>query len=208
MFVAFLLFVCPSENPFKTVTLTGREYRTLMSWERMKEKFSWSTVLLLGGGYAMATGVEESGLSDWMGDCLAALTFLPQWAFIAISCLIIKALTEFSSNVATASIFIPVVASIARQQHANPLLFILPATLSCSYSFMLPAGTPPNAIVFSSKVLRVLDMVKAGGVVSLFAFVITLVMTHTYTWWLFDLGTFPKWAEYNRTAGHHLNYGL
>jgi di/tricarboxylate transporter len=59
MFVAFLLFVCPSENPFATVTLTGREYRTLMSWERMKEKFSWSTVLLLGGGYAMATGEQN-----------------------------------------------------------------------------------------------------------------------------------------------------
>lgn len=58
MFVAFLLFVVPSENPFCRKK-NGEPYNTLMNWERMKEKFSWSTVLLLGGGYAMASGMRD-----------------------------------------------------------------------------------------------------------------------------------------------------
>uniref|UniRef100_F1L1Y7 Solute carrier family 13 member 5 n=1 Tax=Ascaris suum TaxID=6253 RepID=F1L1Y7_ASCSU len=201
MFIAFLLFVMPAENPLLPPA-SGGEYRTLMSWRRMKEKFSWSTVLLLGGGYAMAEGVEESGLSDVLGAQLAALTMLPRWMFISVSCLLTTLITEFSSNVAAASIFIPLVNSIAKKSRTNPLLFILPTTLSCSYSFMLPAGTPPNAIVFSSKMLRVIDMVKAGVVLNGFSVLMTLAMTHTYSWWLFDLGEFPVWAEHNRTVLH------
>uniref|UniRef100_A0A915B8K1 Solute carrier family 13 member 5 n=2 Tax=Parascaris TaxID=6254 RepID=A0A915B8K1_PARUN len=201
MFIAFLLFVMPAENP-SLPPAGGGEYRTLMSWRRMKEKFSWSTVLLLGGGYALAEGVEESGLSDVLGAQLAALTVLPRWMFISASCVLSTLITEFSSNVAAASIFIPLVNSIAKRSRTNPLLFILPTTLSCSYSFMLPAGTPPNAIVFSSKMLRVIDMVKAGVVLNGFSVLMTLAMTHTYSWWLFELGEFPEWAEHNRTVLH------
>ncbi|VDM43900.1 unnamed protein product [Toxocara canis] len=111
MLIAFLLFVLPAENPVRPPA-SGGEYRTLMTWEKMKEKFSWSTVLLLGGGYAMAEGVEESGLSDVLGAQLGMLTMLPRWMFISVSCLLITLITEFSSNVAAASIFIPLVNSI------------------------------------------------------------------------------------------------
>jgi len=116
--VAFLLFVLPAENPFRPASRvqqprgTAEEYRTIMTWQAMREKFSWSTLLLLGGGYAMALGVESSGLSDMIGAKLSKLDFLPNYLFIAISCCIVVGLTEFSSNVATASIFIPMVASI------------------------------------------------------------------------------------------------
>uniref|UniRef100_A0A0M3JZM0 Solute carrier family 13 member 2 n=1 Tax=Anisakis simplex TaxID=6269 RepID=A0A0M3JZM0_ANISI len=201
MSIAFLLFVVPAENPLKPPS-DDKEFRTLMSWEQMKEKFSWSTVLLLGGGYALAEGVEESGLSDMLGSQLASLTTLPRWMFISVSCVFITIITEFSSNVATASIFIPMVNSIAKSTRTNPLLYILPTVLSCSYSFMLPAGSPANAIVFSSKMIRVVDMVKAGFTLNAFSVLMTITFTHTYTWWLFDLGDFPQWAEYNRTTLH------
>uniref|UniRef100_A0A0N5AII9 CitMHS domain-containing protein n=1 Tax=Syphacia muris TaxID=451379 RepID=A0A0N5AII9_9BILA len=201
MLIAFLLFVLPAENPFRP-SKNGKEYRTLMTWEHMKQNFSWSTVLLLGGGYAMAEGVEESGLADVLGYQLGILTRLPQWLFIATSCILTTFITEFSSNVATASIFLPLVNSIAKRKRVNPLLFIIPTTYSCSYAFMLPAGTPPNAIVFSSKMIRVFDMVKAGVILNAFAVLITLISIHTYGWWLFELNDFPLWAEYNRTMLH------
>lgn len=121
--VAFLLFVLPAENPFRPASRVQScetmetEYRTIMTWQAMREKFSWSTLLLLGGGYAMALGVESSGLSDAIGAKLSGLDFLPNYLFIAISCCMVVGLTEFSSNVATASIFIPMVASIV--SHGN-----------------------------------------------------------------------------------------
>ncbi|TMS37742.1 hypothetical protein L596_004614 [Steinernema carpocapsae] len=198
MFAAILLFVLPSENPFK-LKEDGKEVKPLMDWNVMKERFSWSTLFLLGGGYAMAAGVRESGLSNWIRTQISTITTLPEWVFVLISSAMITALTEFSSNVATASIFLPLLSTIARQNHTNPLLYILPATLSCSYSFMLPAGTPPNAIVFGSKMLKVVDMAKAGIVLNLFSLVMTVLFTHTYGYWLFSLGEYPSWANYNKT---------
>ncbi|KAK0398166.1 hypothetical protein QR680_002455 [Steinernema hermaphroditum] len=194
MTAAILLFVLPAENPF-IVRVDQAEIKTLMDWNVMKNRFSWSTLLLLGGGYAMAAGVRESGLSDWIGAQMTTITTLPEWIFVLISCAMITALTEFSSNVATASIFLPLLSTIARQNHTNPLLYMLPATLSCSYSFMFPAGTPPNAIVFGSKMLKVIDMAKAGIVLNMFSLVMTVLFTHTYAYWLFNLGDYPSWAN-------------
>lgn len=99
-------------------------------------KFSWSTFLLLGGGYGIARGVERSGLSDLMSDWLAKFNHVPNWVFLMIAGLMVTMLTEFSSNITTASIFIPMMDNVARARHAHPLIFILPITLSCSYAFM------------------------------------------------------------------------
>uniref|UniRef100_A0A1I8ALT0 Solute carrier family 13 member 1 n=1 Tax=Steinernema glaseri TaxID=37863 RepID=A0A1I8ALT0_9BILA len=195
MLAAISLFVLPAQNPFRSLK-DQTELKTLMDWDVMKKRFSWSTLLLLGGGYAMAAGVRESGLSDWIGEQMKSITTLPEWVFVLISCAMITALTEFSSNVATASIFLPLLSTIARQNRTNPLLYMLPATLSCSYSFMLPAGTPPNAIVFGSRMLKVVDMAKAGVVLNLFSLVMTVLFTHTYGYWLFDLGKYPTWVNW------------
>lgn len=117
-------------------------------------KFSWSTFLLLGGGYGIARGifnyffskfkltlgVERSGLSDLMSNWLSKFNHIPDWAFLMLASLMVTFLTEFSSNITTASVFIPLMANVAKARHANPLIFILPITLSCSYAFMFPAG--------------------------------------------------------------------
>lgn len=103
-------------------------------------KFSWSTFLLLGGGYGIARGVERSGLSDLMSNWLAQFNNVPDWAFLMLSGIMVTFLTEFSSNITTASVFIPLMDNLAKARHANPLKFILPITLSCSYAFVFPAG--------------------------------------------------------------------
>uniref|UniRef100_A0A915EB57 Methyltransferase type 11 domain-containing protein n=1 Tax=Ditylenchus dipsaci TaxID=166011 RepID=A0A915EB57_9BILA len=174
MAVSILLFILPAENPIKVLTsstISTKPIKTIMTWKLMREKFSWSTMLLLGGGYGMAAGVESSGLSDLIGRC----------------CLVVTVLTEFSSNVATSSIFIPMVASIARLHKTNPLIYILPVTLASSYAFMFPAGTPPNAIVFGVKILRVVDMAIGGSMLNLSAFFLSQFMTQTYAHLIFDM---------------------
>uniref|UniRef100_A0A183BQ96 CitMHS domain-containing protein n=1 Tax=Globodera pallida TaxID=36090 RepID=A0A183BQ96_GLOPA len=90
MAVSMLLFVLPADNPFDGDVLAellarpGTQLRTVMTWRLMCDKFSWSTLLLLGGGYAMADGVESSGLADWIGAQLASLEQLPDWVFIGV----------------------------------------------------------------------------------------------------------------------------
>ncbi|CAD5220776.1 unnamed protein product [Bursaphelenchus okinawaensis] len=196
MFVSLLLFFLPAENPF---TYTGtKKIPTIMNWKHMQEKFAWSTFLLLGGGYGIAAGVEKSGLSKLISRHLAEFNDLPDWAFLMLSGLIVTCLTEFSSNVTTASIFIPMMDSLAQARQSNPLLFILPITLSCSYSFMFPAATPPNAIVFGLKVMSLMDMAKAGAILNIVGFVLLQGMTMTYGSWIFGLDSMPSWA--NKTA--------
>ncbi|KAF7630757.1 hypothetical protein Mgra_00008965 [Meloidogyne graminicola] len=170
MLISLLLFVLPSENPFSSTNEQKNEpIRTVMTWKLMREKFSWSTLFLLGGGFAMATG-------------LTGLQWLPPWVFIAFSSAIVCCLTEFASNIATASVFIPMVASIAIAQHMNPLIYVLPVTFASSFTFMFPAGTPPNAIVFSAKLLHVSDMIIGGLVLKIFSFIICQVFAQTYAY--------------------------
>uniref|UniRef100_A0A0N5B4T5 Solute carrier family 13 member 5 n=1 Tax=Strongyloides papillosus TaxID=174720 RepID=A0A0N5B4T5_STREA len=200
MAIALLLFVLPKKNPFSEGgTKRRKSVEALMTWDFMKNKFSWSTLLLLGGGYAMAKGVEDSGLSELIGSKLASFTSLPDWAFVAMSCLLVTGLTEISSNVATASIFIPLVAAIAQKQKKNPLSYIIPVAVSSSLAFMFPAGTPPNAIVFSVKALKVFDMAKAGFFLNVSGFVLTNILANTWAKFIFDFDDKPAWANYNKT---------
>jgi sodium-dependent dicarboxylate transporter 2/3/5 len=109
MFIGCLLFVLPSKNPFRS---GEKRAECLMTWKVMQTNFSWSTMFLLGGGYALAAGVKSSGLSDFLGEKMTHMTVLPHWLFVAISILLVAFLTEFSSNVATASIFIPIICGV------------------------------------------------------------------------------------------------
>uniref|UniRef100_A0AC34QZU6 Solute carrier family 13 member 2 n=1 Tax=Panagrolaimus sp. JU765 TaxID=591449 RepID=A0AC34QZU6_9BILA len=185
MSVSILLFVLPSKNPFDDKS-GGKDFEPIVTWRDMHERFSWGTILLLGGGIAMAKGVEKSGLSDIMGEYLSSFSAMPEWAFILVACFLVTALTEFSSNIATASIFIPLVASVAKEHGTNALLYILPTTLSCSYAFALPAGTPPNAIVFSAGILKITDLLKAGLVLNVFGYMMVFLITHSYAPLIFN----------------------
>uniref|UniRef100_A0A7E4W612 CitMHS domain-containing protein n=1 Tax=Panagrellus redivivus TaxID=6233 RepID=A0A7E4W612_PANRE len=198
-----LLFILPADNPIKTKPKEG-QYRTIMTWAIMKEKFAWSTLLLLGGGYGMAYGVESSGLSHLISQKLSGIDNLPDWLFVCIACVLVTSLSEFSSNVATASIFVPMVQSIAVEKNVNPLKYMLPVTLSTSFAFMFPAGVPPNAIVFGTHMLSVLDMFLGGCMLNICALIFTQLTMMTVANAVFDLNTLPEWAiPANTTAIPH-----
>ncbi|MEZ6046810.1 MAG: SLC13 family permease [Planctomycetaceae bacterium] len=172
--VALLMFLIPVKGNHAEVS------RPLMDWETMN-KMPWSILFLIGGGFAIATGAQETQLSNWIGGVLVAeLQDWPTWAWVLSICLLMTFLTEFTSNVATASALMPILALTAIGLNTDPRFLMLPAILSTSCAFMLPIATPPNAIVYSSGKISMRQMAKAGIILNLvFALIITLA---TFIW--------------------------
>ncbi|MBN3319937.1 S13A2 protein, partial [Atractosteus spatula] len=164
IFMSLLLFVIPSELP--TFSLSGsttdggriKAPKPLLLWEVVHEKMPWNIVLLLGGGFALAKGSEDSGLSKWLGQSLSPMKEIPAPATAILLSFLVSTFTECSSNTATTTLFLPILASMATAIELNPLYVMLPCTICASLAFMLPVATPPNAIVFSYGNLKVIDM--------------------------------------------------
>ncbi|NXA58722.1 S13A2 protein, partial [Mohoua ochrocephala] len=202
LFISILLFVLPSDFSSKArdEEQTGgrakfRAPPPLLDWKVVQEKMPWNIVFLLGGGFALAKGSEESGLSKWLGTQLTPLQSIPPPAIAFLLCLLIATFTECTSNVATTTLFLPILASMAQAICLNPLYVMLPCTLSASLAFMLPVATPPNAIVFSYGQLRVMDMAKAGFVLNILGVLTITLAINTWASSLFQLQTFPTWAN-------------
>ncbi|KFW12003.1 Solute carrier family 13 member 2, partial [Fulmarus glacialis] len=204
IFISVLLFIIPSDissnNRDKQQTGSKAKIQAppaLLDWKVVHQKMPWNIVLLLGGGFALAKGSEESGLSSWLGTKLTPLQQIPHPAIAFLLCLLIATFTECTSNVATTTLFLPILASMAEAICLNPLYVMLPCTLSASLAFMLPVATPPNAIVFSYGQLKVIDMAKAGFVLNILGVLTITLAINTWASSLFQLQTFPSWA--NRT---------
>ena len=128
---------------------------------------SWRTLVLLGGGLSMAAGIEASGLSAWLGDTLHALRDLPPLAQTSLASVVTVALSAVASNVATIAVMLNVLAESVSPGSAVTVLFA--ATIASSCDFALPAGTPPNAIVFGSGYVTIPRMARVGVVLDLAA---------------------------------------
>ncbi|NXQ56576.1 S13A2 protein, partial [Anthoscopus minutus] len=202
LFISVLLFILPSgfSNQDKDEEQTGgrakfRAPPPLLDWKIVQEKMPWNIVFLLGGGFALAKGSEESGLSEWLGSQLTPLQNIPHPAIAFLLCFLIATFTECTSNVATTTLFLPILASMAEAICLNPLYVMLPCTLSASLAFMLPVATPPNAIVFSYGQLRVIDMAKAGFVLNILGVLTITLAINTWASSLFQLQAYPSWAN-------------
>jgi sodium-dependent dicarboxylate transporter 2/3/5 len=143
-------------------------------------KAPWLLLVLLGGGLAMAYGMQQSGLSGWLAGLLEGIGPVSPYAAFLLVSFSSLALTEVASNVATASILVPLVAAGAESFGLHPAPLMFAATLSASFGFMLPAGTPPNAIVYSSGYITVPQMVRAGIAVDIFG----ALLVATFCWLL------------------------
>lgn len=147
----------------------------LLDWESAKS-IEWSVLLLFAGGIAIAQAFVSTGLSTVLGEALIAVTILPTLLVVLCICLAVTFITEVTSNTATTTLLMPVLAATAVASQWNPALLMVPAALSASCAFMLPVATPPNAIVFASGQLTVAQMAQRGLVLNLIgAVVITTV---------------------------------
>ncbi|EDL06463.1 Na(+)/dicarboxylate cotransporter 3 [Mus musculus] len=197
--IVTILFFFPSQKPslkwwfdFKA---PNSETEPLLSWKKAQETVPWNIILLLGGGFAMAKGCEESGLSAWIGGQLHPLEHVPPLLAVLLITVVIAFFTEFASNTATIIIFLPVLAELAIRLHVHPLYLMIPGTVGCSYAFMLPVSTPPNSIAFSTGHLLVKDMVRTGLLMNLMGVLLLSLAMNTWAQTIFQLGTFPDWAN-------------
>jgi len=186
IFIAILLFIIPSKS---------QKGERIMNWETAK-KVPWNIVLLFGGGFALAQGFVDSGLSVWFGQRLAGLADVDPIVLTLANVSLMSVLTELTSNVATTEMILPILAGLSTEIEINPLLLMIPATLASSLAFMLPVATPPNAIVFGTNKIKIRDMVRTGILLNVLGIVIaTLVM---YFWgtvvFEIDVNVFPEWA--------------
>jgi sodium-dependent dicarboxylate transporter 2/3/5 len=186
LLVALLLFFIPSRSEPGRALLDGGTFA----------KVPWDVLLLLGGGFALASGFVSSGLSGHLAQVLRDFGHLPAFAILVLVCLLITFLTELTSNVATATMFLPVLAAWAVAERINPLMLMIPATISASMAFMLPVATPPNAIVFTSRRVRIADMARVGLVLNLIGVVVISVYSHYILPLIlrFDPTLLPAWA--------------
>ena len=159
-------------------------------------RLPWNIVLLFGGGFALAAGFQGTGLANIIGNQFQGLGGLPDFAVILLVCLTLTFLTELTSNLATTEMILPILASVAVLTGMNPLMLMVPATLSASCAFMMPVATPPNAIVFGSDRISVGEMARAGIFLNLIGALViaTLVLTLGETVFDIESGVMPEWA--------------
>jgi len=160
----------------------------------------WGVILLFGGGFALAKGSDKSGLSSWIGSQLEALESLDDKVILLIICLIACFLTQIASNVTTATIIIPIVLTLSEKLKTNPIYLALPSTLVCSYAFMLPVSTAPNAIAFGPSGLTTMEMAKVGFTVTVICLGVVFLCIETYGNEMFDLGTYPDWMPQGNSS--------
>uniref|UniRef100_A0A8C7I4W9 Solute carrier family 13 member 4 n=1 Tax=Oncorhynchus kisutch TaxID=8019 RepID=A0A8C7I4W9_ONCKI len=209
--LGFLLFLIPARRPFSRAPRTtaggGSTERDpdplapMITWKDFQNLMPWEIVILVGGGYALAAGCKVSGLSVWIGRQLEPMSGLPPWMVTLLACLLVSAVTEFASNPATLTVFLPILSALSETLKINPLHTLIPATMCVSFGVMLPVGNPPNAIVFSYGHVQISDMVKAGFGVNLIGVLVVMLAITTWGVPLFNLTEFPDWAIDRNVTG-------
>ncbi len=186
MIAAVALFVIPVE-PRKGVFAMSGEWAA---------KLPWGVVVLFGGGLSLAAGINNSGLSDWIGTGTAGFEALPTIVIVLAIVTLIIFLTELTSNTATTSTFLPIVAAVAVGIGENPLLLVFPAVLAANCAFMMPVATPPNAVVFASGHITVGQMIRGGLWVNMLGIAAATLIAYTAVSVVFgvEIGIVPAWA--------------
>jgi sodium-dependent dicarboxylate transporter 2/3/5 len=180
-----LLLILPSSGKSEP---KGR----ILDW-KTAEQIPWGVLILFGGGLALAEGFKETGLADWIGQHLSLIEGVSFFVLLLIIVAAVNFLTEVTSNVATASMLLPILASVAIKLDVHPFGLMVGATLAASCAFMLPVATPPNAVVFGPGYLKIKDMVKAGLWLNVISIILLTLMVYFILpfLWKIDLEAYP-----------------
>ncbi len=184
--ISSILFIIPAKNRVHKIADI-----------QLFTKVPWDIIILFGGGFALAMGFEESGLSKSIGNLFSQVNFNNPIVLIFLVSFVVTFLTEMTSNTATTYTLLPILVSISHGLGVNPIILMLPATISASFAFMLPVATPPNAIVFSSGYIDIKDMMKAGLILNLIgAVLITIILVYiSFPILGIDIYTTPSWVK-------------
>ena len=148
---AILLFIIPSK----------KSNEKLMTWNDAL-KLPWGILLLFGGGLAIASGFQTTGLAIWVGNQLSILEGVSLLLIVLFTVTLVNFLTEVTSNLATTAMLLPIMATLAIALKVDTNTLMICTTLAASCAFMLPVATAPNAVVFGSKLLKISEMARIG----------------------------------------------
>jgi len=181
---ALILFVIPTSS---------QSQGYIMDWQTAL-KLPWGVLLLFGGGFAIAAAFDQSGLASWLGQKLVLLQNIPYFVILLAIITAVNFLTQITSNVATCTLMMPILAELAPAIDVHPYGMMIGASMSASCAFMLPVATPPNAVVFGSGYLKISDMVRAGFMLNLVSIlIITLALYFLLPiFWGIDLQAYPE----------------
>lgn len=166
---AFLLFVIPTRRK-------RNEY--VMNWDTAS-KLPWGVLILFGGGLSLARAIEVNGVADFIGVQVSRFSGMPEWGVILLVVLLLIFLTELASNTATTATLVPILAGIAPALGMNPYVLLVTATIAASCGFMMPVGTPPNALVFASGYVTASQMARAGIWLNIIGALLISLMAYT-----------------------------
>ncbi|CAG0898691.1 unnamed protein product [Darwinula stevensoni] len=215
IFIGFLFFIIPAKPKFWCFRESSDKLSewspALLNWRILHEKVPWGLIFLVGGGFAISEASKASCLSYFLGQQMGSLGFMPPALLVFIITLMTAIITEVASNTATATILIPVLAQLANVVKMNPLYLMMPATVACSYAFMLPVATATNAIVYEATQMKTITMIKAGFAMNVICVIVINLMINTLGRGLFDFSKFPEWtgnATLSSSSSSHCNYTL
>lgn len=164
MVAGVALFLIPSKNK------GGK----ILEWDVSKD-LPWGILLLFGGGLAIAAGFKESGLADWIGQQLTVLEGMNFLLIVLFTTALVLFLTEITSNTATATMILPILAALALAINVHPFALMVPAAMAANCAFMLPVGTPPNAIIFATEKITIAEMVRTGFWINILAIILIVL---------------------------------
>ena len=185
MTAGILLFVIPASD-FK---------KRLITWEDAV-KLPWGIILLFGGGMALAAGFQITGLASWLGAQMSVFQGLSLLILVFVIITLVNFFTEFTSNLATTAMLLPILAPIAISLNMNPYMLMVACTIAASCAFMMPVATPPNAVVFGSGYLRIPDMIKSGIWMNIISILFLTLMVYYFLpiIWDFNLTDFSQFT--------------
>ncbi|XP_034184723.2 protein I'm not dead yet isoform X3 [Osmia lignaria lignaria] len=199
--VSILMFFIPKDPTFIYSYSPDPEKRPqkasegLITWDVIETKMPWSLMFLLGGGFAISKGSIASCLAKRIGDALVPLKHLPPVIILVLVSLFIGTITEFTSNVGIANITLPVVAQMCVAMEIHPLYLMVPATIMCSYSFRLPVGTPPNAIVTIVGRIPTKWLMIGGCAPAIYSLIVQSSFFVVWGVYVYGAHGFPSWAS-------------
>ncbi len=186
-FMAIVCFVVPAG---------GGERGALMDW-KTASRMPWDVLLLLGGGFALAKGFQTTGLDTALGGVLAPLyAGHSTWLVVLGTVLFMSLLTEFTSNTATTAVLLPVVGAAGVTAGLDPRLVMVPATIAASAAFLMPAATPPNAVVFATHRVSIPTMARTGVWLNGMTVILITVVFELWVRRIWGIGSgLPEWAK-------------
>ena len=171
--------------------LPAGQGQRLLDWDTAK-RIPWDILLLFGGGFALARGFEQTGLSEWLGQQLQVFDEAGPVMIVALVAVLVKFLTEITSNTATATLLIPIMAAFAEAAGLHPYVLMVTTAISASLAFMLPVATPPNAIIFGTPYITVPLMARVGFWLNLLAVPVTTLFIMLLLPWVWNIPVVVK----------------